>query len=221
MPRLPEDGVLVRVQLWPWPPAQGQTLAVWLQAREPVTLSVRLEDHAYPVVAQGQRGWTLIPIPSLARPGPRRLTVTAGAQTLALSVPVEAGSFATDKIPASASAPILSHPDKVQAERKQLAEIFERITSDGWTARSRFLLPLDGDFPRTSPYGSRRTYGSSTALSAHEGEDFSASAGTPVYAPAAGTVVLAEPLFVRGNAIVLDHGDGVYSGYWHLSGAGR
>ena len=51
----------------------------------------------------------------------------------------------------------------------------------------------------------------------HEGEDLSAAAGTPVSAPAAGTVVLAEPLFVRGNAVVLDHGQGVYSGYWHLS----
>ncbi len=30
-------------------------------------------------------------------------------------------------------------------------------------------------------------------------------------------VVLAAALFVRGNAIVLDHGNGVYTGYWHLS----
>jgi murein DD-endopeptidase MepM/ murein hydrolase activator NlpD len=29
-------------------------------------------------------------------------------------------------------------------------------------------------------------------------------------------VVLAEPLFVRGNAVVLDHGRGVFTGYWHL-----
>jgi murein DD-endopeptidase MepM/ murein hydrolase activator NlpD len=195
-------------------------LAVWLQTREPVTLSVRLEDRAYPVVVQGQHGWALIPIPSLAQPGPQTLTITAGKQTVPFGVPVEAGSFLTDKIPASASAPILSHPDKVKAEREQLAGIFGRITPDGWTARSRFRLPLDGNFPHTSPYGSRRVYGDSPALSVHEGEDFSASPGTPVYAPAAGAVVLAEPLFVRGNAVVLDHGNGVYSGYWHLSELG-
>ena len=73
------------------------------------------------------------------------------------------------------------------------------------------------NFPHTSPYGSRRTYGNSPTITAHAGEDFSAAAGTPVLAPAAGTVVLAEPLFVRGNAVVLDHGGGVYTGYWHLS----
>ena len=32
-----------------------------------------------------------------------------------------------------------------------------------------------------------------------------------------GRVVLAEELFVRGKAVVLDHGNGVFTGYWHLS----
>ena len=41
-PALPAAGALTRTQLWPWPPAQGQTLAVWLQARQPVSLTVTL-----------------------------------------------------------------------------------------------------------------------------------------------------------------------------------
>jgi len=44
-----------------------------------------------------------------------------------------------------------------------------------------------------------------------------AAAGVPVYAPARGVVVLAEPLAVRGQAVILDHGWGVFSGFWHLS----
>jgi murein DD-endopeptidase MepM/ murein hydrolase activator NlpD len=51
----------------------------------------------------------------------------------------------------------------------------------------------------------------------HEGTDFAIPSGTPVYAPADGVVMVAEPLAVRGNAIVIDHGWGLYSGYWHLS----
>jgi murein DD-endopeptidase MepM/ murein hydrolase activator NlpD len=65
-------------------------------------------------------------------------------------------------------------------------------------------------------FGARRTYGSGADITAHLGEDFGAAAGTPVYAPAAGRVALAEALFVRGNAVVLDHGHGFFTGYWHL-----
>ena len=54
------------------------------------------------------------------------------------------------------------------------------------------------------------------SVSAHAGEDFSAPPGTVVRAPAAGTVLLAEPLLVRGNAVILDHGGGVLTGYWHM-----
>jgi murein DD-endopeptidase MepM/ murein hydrolase activator NlpD len=32
-----------------------------------------------------------------------------------------------------------------------------------------------------------------------------------------GTVVLAEPLDVRGQSVIIDHGLGVFSGFWHLS----
>ena len=134
-----------------------------------------------------------------------------------LLVPVAAGAFPSVNIPAAVSQPILDEADTVRAETARMDELFGGATPDGWTPRDRFSAPLEGEFPHTSPYGSRRTYGNSPAITAHAGEDFSAAAGTPVLAPAAGTVVLAEPLFVRGNAVVLDHGGGVYTGYWHLS----
>ena len=38
-----------------------------------------------------------------------------------------------------------------------------------------------------------------------------------VLAPITGTVVLAEPLQVRGQVVILDHGLGVFTGFWHLS----
>jgi murein DD-endopeptidase MepM/ murein hydrolase activator NlpD len=41
--------------------------------------------------------------------------------------------------------------------------------------------------------------------------------GADAYASAPGVVVFAGPLTVRGNAIMIDHGWGVYSGYMHLS----
>ena len=39
----------------------------------------------------------------------------------------------------------------------------------------------------------------------------------PAYAAANGTVVFAGELAVRGNAVIISHGWGVYTGYAHLS----
>ena len=41
--------------------------------------------------------------------------------------------------------------------------------------------------------------------------------GMPAYAPADGVVALAEKLTVRGNAVIINHGWGIYSGVYHLS----
>ena len=51
----------------------------------------------------------------------------------------------------------------------------------------------------------------------HQGADFRAASGTPVVAPNAGRVVLAEDLYFSGNTIVLDHGLGMFSLLAHLS----
>jgi murein DD-endopeptidase MepM/ murein hydrolase activator NlpD len=51
----------------------------------------------------------------------------------------------------------------------------------------------------------------------HLGVDLAVPAGTPVIAAADGRVALAEGLRVRGNAVVIDHGLGVYTAYYHLS----
>jgi murein DD-endopeptidase MepM/ murein hydrolase activator NlpD len=51
----------------------------------------------------------------------------------------------------------------------------------------------------------------------HTGLDFAGGEGLQIFAPAAGRVVFAAPLTVRGNATIIDHGLGVYSGFWHQS----
>jgi len=47
--------------------------------------------------------------------------------------------------------------------------------------------------------------------------DYAASAGAPVVAANAGVVVLAQALPLGGNTVVIDHGQGVFTEYLHLS----
>ena len=51
----------------------------------------------------------------------------------------------------------------------------------------------------------------------HQGLDISADAGTPVYATADGTVMLAQREGAYGNLITIDHGYGLETRYGHLS----
>ena len=73
----------------------------------------------------------------------------------------------------------------------------------------------------TSFFGRRRNYivqNSATAIQGfHTGLDFAGGEGLPISSPAPGVVVFIDQLTVRGNATIIDHGWGVYSGYWHQS----
>ena len=68
----------------------------------------------------------------------------------------------------------------------------------------------------TSPYGERRTLQPGSFMSVHEGVDFAASTGTAIPAPNRGRVAFVGPLTIRGNTVILDHGFGVYTLFYHL-----
>ena len=53
--------------------------------------------------------------------------------------------------------------------------------------------------------------------SRHLGLDYKVPAGTPVHAVNRGTVILAKPLYFEGSCVVIDHGQGLFSLYLHLS----
>ena len=78
------------------------------------------------------------------------------------------------------------------------------------------VSPLFADcFP--SFYGNRRSYNGSPYNYFHTGLDFCGGVGADIYAPAPGVVVYTGTLTVRGNATMIDHGWGIYTGYMHQS----
>ncbi len=110
----------------------------------------------------------------------------------------------------------LLDPNLLAAERDKLNATWSVFNPQRYW-NGLFRVPVDKFIRISSPFGTRRSYGGGPMTSYHEGTDFAVPAGTPVYAPADGVVMIAEPLAVRGNAVVIDHGWGVYSGLYHLS----
>ncbi len=76
-------------------------------------------------------------------------------------------------------------------------------------------MGLPAAAPLSSRFGNLRAYNGGAFERIHAGTDFAGAPGAPVLATAAGRVVFSDLLNVRGQATIIDHGWGVYTGYWH------
>jgi murein DD-endopeptidase MepM/ murein hydrolase activator NlpD len=77
-------------------------------------------------------------------------------------------------------------------------------------------FPLAIELPITADFGDRRSYGGMVD-GYHSGVDYRAWMGLSILAPANGVVIMNQHLQARGNAILIDHGWGLVTGFWHLS----
>lgn len=104
---------------------------------------------------------------------------------------------------------------RIQREVALKVDAFaSRIDADHF--RDGFDWPLEA-FRITSAWGAQRVL-NGTPARPHFGIDLAAPQGTPIRAPAAGRVVLAQPgLHFEGGLVLIDHGQGVVTAYLHQS----
>jgi len=103
--------------------------------------------------------------------------------------------------------------ERVDREKAALDRLWEVVTPNRFW-RGPFRLPLDGADP-ASGFGVRRII-NGEPRAPHTGADFAAAAGTPVFAANAGVVALVAEHFFAGTSIILNHGLGLYTMYFHL-----
>ena len=76
-----------------------------------------------------------------------------------------------------------------------------------------FTHPCPGMTYQSSYFGEIREF----EVGGHKGNDYAAPEGTPTYAAAAGTVIIAGYSSSAGNWVVIDHGNGLVTKYMHHS----
>ncbi|MBM3570919.1 MAG: M23 family metallopeptidase [Alphaproteobacteria bacterium] len=119
-----------------------------------------------------------------------------------------------DGLPQNMVSPPPALVERIKRENARVGEL-RRIDSDFAAFAEGFIWPVSG--PITGVYGSQRIL-NGEPRAPHWGIDIAAPTGTPVKAPAAGIVRLAEPdFYLTGGTILLDHGHGLMSGFLHLS----
>lgn len=211
---------------------QGRT--GWVEIESTRTLSLTALWNGLPVVFVPvestdtteamdsiRRYRALLPTPALLTPGPYALEITyetrAGIQVdRTISVQVSAGAYSSQAIILPDDKGSLLAPEIVAAEFARLTSVWSNNDSPLFWS-STLARPLPEIYETTSPYGIRRSYDGGPYNSFHAGQDFGAPGGITITAPADGIVALSEALSVRGNVVLIDHGRGIFTGYWHLS----
>ena len=207
----------------PLPLVQGGTEVIRVQAQDGVTLSGALVGMPLHFFPSNNEQIALQGVDALLEPGVYPLLMEAtladgSKQSFEQMVLVTSGDYLSEDIILNDASTI--DPAVTEPEMKNLIAITAPATATRfWDGI--FTAPAVYPDCFTSRYGTRRTYkvaNSDTEIPGfHSGLDFCGGEGLQIFAPAAGKVVFAAPLTVRGNATIIDHGWGVYSGFWHQS----
>ncbi len=114
---------------------------------------------------------------------------------------------------ADQDAEIKALEEAIKEQKKALqAQNGNVITYDGGT----FKFPL-ASYTRISDDYGMRMHPTLHVEKFHNGIDFAAPAGTPIYAAYDGNVVAATYSATMGNYVMIDHGDSLYTIYMHAS----
>ena len=187
------------------------------------SVAVTLGNHpgvVFPTSADGRRFQALVPISIESKPGPQVLTVDAtleggGFVRWQKPVPILAGAYDKRTISVSKKFTSPSKAQRIRAEQESASLTAALATTSAdrlW--RGSFIKPTPGDM--TSPFGTLRTY-NKKRQSRHLGLDLDGDVGAPIVAANRGRVLLAMERFYSGGTVVLDHGQGLITMYFHMS----
>lgn len=142
------------------------------------------------------------------RTGPGAKPLRSTLELVAIKRPLERLELDPDMVN-----PPASELPRIAAERARARETLARSGSARlWSLP--FFRPVAG--AESSPYGIGRVL-NGVPKAPHRGLDLEASVGDPVAAAADGVVAIAGSFYYAGNCVYLDHGQGLFTMYFHLS----
>lgn len=138
-----------------------------------------------------------------------------GLQTLSTSIKVVKKDYGVQRLTLPEDMVTLDPATlkRVRKEAAKFSELWDNHTPKRYWY-GNFVRPVPGKL--TTPFGLGRIL-NREPRSPHSGVDLRAPMGEPIRAANHGRVVLVGRFYFHGNAVVLDHGWGLYTMYFHLS----
>ena len=187
--------------------------------------TAKVEARLGRAVAQGtawEHGDMLVVLPVAVgqTPGPAEVSLhvvakDGDAQDVTATVTVVPGDFETDvlKVGRSFTQPSRAQRRRAHEDSRTFSSLWRRpLTARKW--RGPFQAPMET--PVTARFGTFRTL-NGRVKSRHLGTDLRGHTGDVISATNDGRVVVVRNCFFSGNTVVVDHGLGMFSMYFHMS----
>jgi len=164
--------------------------------------------------------YVLIPVSYYAKPSNMKLEIIYDKNSEKTSklafVHIEDGEYEKEEIHVQKSK---VNPTDKKVKKRIAKEYAEAMGIYGVSTKqnhvsSKFIEPMNSKI--TSDFGKARVYNGSLN-GYHSGTDYRAKIGTPIKASNDGVVVLAKDRFYSGGTVIIDHGHGIYTCYYHMS----
>ena len=157
----------------------------------------------------------IVGIDLFTEPGTYHLSLEINGKQTASTVKIVKKKYPLERLTLPEGMVVLSPENeaRVEREQKRMAVLWPIDSLRVWSGD--FIDPLPGKKIGVR-FGVRRII-NNIPKSPHSGVDVKASEGDPVLAPNDAVVVLVDDEFYSGNSVVLDHGQGIYTMFFHLS----
>ena len=182
----------------------------------PNSTRVYYRHHQAMLINNDDGQYAIIGIPLSAKPGTHSLTVKQGKNDRTLKFEIKDKHYRTQRLNIKDKRkvnPTAQDMKRINRETKRIAAALA-YWSDSQPESLRLVQPVEGI--RSDSFGSRRIFNGQPRRP-HSGMDIAASEGTPIHAPAAGTVINTGDYFFNGKSVFVDHGLGLVTMYGHMS----
>ena len=177
---------------------------------------VLFQDKRVMVIKNNGQWLAIVGIPLDTKPGKHSISINNPKHGHKLSFVVAYKEYPEQYITIKNERMVNPKPEdikRINADRIPINKALET-----WTDQAQididFIPPVDGRL--SSLFGLKRFF-NKQPKNPHSGLDIAAPAGTPIIAPATARVINTGNYYYNGNTIFLDHGQGLITGYFHMT----